>query len=393
MHHEIKIKYLIFLLLCCWASVCHAANDKMPIIAYWGVPQHKTNEEAFRTFAECGFNVSLYPYNSLDNLVSACRTAQRYGIKIIGSCPEMVHNPEKAASVLKSVDGFWGYLLQDEPSFPEIKQQQLLINKIQDVDNSHLFYINILPYYGLLDIKADSYPDYIKALTSTSCQQISFDFYPITTEEIRPEWYMNLEMIREESLRSGKPFWGFVLSVPHIFYPQPTLASLRLQAYSNLAYGAQAIQYFTYWTPPPTEEYDFHDAPMSEEGKKTKTYDTVQLMNKELKIISKLFYNAKVISVQHMGNTIPVGTTRLTTLPDNIKHLRVRGRQGAIVSQFQKDGHLYMAIVNKSHEGPLNVNIQKQNSIPKYITKNLTEEELKASYTVSAGDILLVKIE
>ena len=388
-----KKAYIIFLLLCYWASVCHAENDEMPIIGYWGVPESHTNGEAFRTFAECGFTVSLFPYNSLDNLVKACRVAKQYGIKIIGSCPEMVHTPAKAASVLKSTEGFWGYLLQDEPSLPDIKKEQLLIDKLQDIDNSHLFYINLFPYYGLQYTKAKSYTEYLKALTSTSCQQISFDNYPVTTDSIRPTWYLNLEMIREESLRTGKPFWGFVLSVPHIVYPQPTLASLRLQIYSNLAYGAQAIQYFTYWTPHPTKEYNFHNAPMSEEGHKTQTFDIVQRMNKELKIISKLFYGAKVISVKHWGKKIPKGTTRQTTLPVNIKNLKVIGRNGAIISQFQKDGHLYMGIVNKSHEAPLEVSIQKRNSIPRCITKDLKEEELKTSYKVSAGDILLVRLK
>ena len=49
-----KKAYIIFLLLCYWASVCHAENDEMPIIGYWGVPESHTNGEAFRTFAECG---------------------------------------------------------------------------------------------------------------------------------------------------------------------------------------------------------------------------------------------------------------------------------------------------------------------------------------------------
>ena len=81
------------------------------------------------------------------------------------------------------------------------------------------------------------------------------------------------------------------------------------------------------------------------------------------------------------------------TLPVNIKNLKVIGRNGAIISQFQKDGHLYMGIINKSHEAPLDVSIQKRNSIPRCITKDLKEEELKTSYKVSAGDILLVRLK
>jgi len=37
--------------------------------------------------------------------------------------------------------------------------------------------------------------------------------------------------------------------VPHIVYPQPEMSHLRIQAYTNLAYGAQGLEYFTYQTP------------------------------------------------------------------------------------------------------------------------------------------------
>lgn len=42
------------------------------------------------------------------------------------------------------------------------------------------------------------------------------------------------------------PFWAFALALSHKldnthFYRIPTLAELRLQVFSNLAYGAQAI--------------------------------------------------------------------------------------------------------------------------------------------------------
>ena len=42
----------------------------------------------------------------------------------------------------------------------------------------------------------------------------------------------------------------YALSVAYGDHPVATSGQLRLQVYSDLAYGAQAIQYFTYWTPP-----------------------------------------------------------------------------------------------------------------------------------------------
>lgn len=393
----------ILLLLCLWLPQTRAADDEMPIIAYWGVPDFATGDDAFRTFSECGFTVSLYPYSSYDKLVEACRVADKYGVRIIGRCPEVDSKTASVAQKLKGERGFYGYLIQDEPSVPQMREQQKLIRRIRSVDSTHCFYLNLFPIYNPNWIepstKARNYQEYLKAASSTSCQQISFDHYPITTKGIRQLWYYNLEMVRREALSSGKPFWGFALSVPHEVpndkgnrYPVPTMSSLRLQVYANLAYGAQGIQYFTYWTPADSQVLKFHNAPVSEEGHKTKTYALVQAMNRELKSVARLFYGAKVLSVGHLG-AIPEGTVRQTKMPENIRSLKIKGRPGALISQFEKDGHRYMAVVNKSHEKPMIVRLRTKNSIPRFVTKDLQEITVKSSYTVESGDILMFRLK
>lgn len=395
---------ILFFVLPCKVCATDTVKDEMPIIAYYGVTEQHTSEEEFRTFRDCGFTVSLYPYSSLSNLLKACRTAASLGIKIIGCCPELRTSPSNTASALKKEKAFWGYFLRDEPTLPEIKEQQALINILKRTDSTHLFYINLLPYsdpkLSLQGIKAHSYPEYLKAFTATSCQQISFDFYPITTKGIRPTWYHNLEMIRQESLRTGKPFWGFALSMPHdvpntpsTYYPMPTLAALRLQIYTNLAYGAQAIQYFTYWTPKDSQGFHFHDAPISPDGKKTKTYYVVQKMNRELKVIASLFYGAKIQSVHHFGSQMPAKTTRLTQVPLNLRTLKVVSRSGVIVSQFEKNSHHYLAIVNKDLANSTKVYIRPINNIVRHLTKSLEEEKMQDAYTVTAGNILLFRLK
>lgn len=391
------LRILIVLFLCNISLYTYALKGEMPIIAYLGVPDWQTSEENFHILKECGFNVSLYPYPNIDLLVKACRYADKYGVKVLGKCPEMISSPHKTASILKKENGFFGYLIQDEPNIHQISERQKEITALRQADDTHVFYINLLPLYENDPewfnsvAKVKSYPTYLKAASATSCQQISFDYYPITTNGIRKTWYHNLEMVRRESLASKKPFWGFVLSVPHADYPQPTLSSLRLQAYANLAYGAQAIQYFSYHTVK-DQTYYFHDAPITHDGKKTKTYTLVQQMNRELKQVAPLFYGAKVTSVKHLG-IIPQGTSKLTTMPRNLSSLKVVSSKGAIVSQFTKNKHHYLAIVNKNHWDPMTVLIRAKNSTPRHVTKSLTTEPMKTTYTVAAGDILLFRLQ
>ena len=350
------------------ATSLKATDDDMPIIAYKGVPYWQTSEENFRIFRECGFTISLDSYPSIESMVKACRCANKYGIKILGRCPETTSKPTLMANTLKNENGFFGYMMQDEPSVPEIIERQKEIERLITVDSSHVFYINLLSYqrqdWFEKSTQAKTFTEYLKALSATSCQYLSFDYYPITTAGIRPTWYYNLEMVRQESLASGKPFWGFVLSVPHnvpftpgTYYPTPTLASLRLQVYSNLAYGAQGIQYFTYWTPKPIN----------------------------------FFYGARVLSVHHLG-VVPEGTTRQEKMPVNIRSLKIVGKQGAIISQIEKNGHRYLAIVNKSHEESLTVRLRYRNSKPRQLTKQLKAVAVKSTYTVAPGDLLLFRL-
>ena len=362
---------LLLLMSSLMAPTCHATDGEMPIIAYMGIPDWHTTDEDFRVLSECGFNVSLYPYRSLDLLVKACRIADKYGVKVLAPCPEMTKNPVKAANTLKREKGFFGYMMKDEPTVDQLEELEQEIQCLKRIDSTHCFYINLLPHgyesWTLIN-KTPKYKKYVKTAAATSCQQLSFDNYSITKDGLRPTWYHNLEIIRDESLASGKPFWAFVLSVPHHVYPDPTLATMRLQAYSNLAYGAQAIQFFTYWTPGKDEE-----------------------LNRELKSVARLFYQAKVTSVNHLV-VIPEGTTKASVMPRNIKSLKVTGRKGAVVSQFQKDGHRYLAIVNKNYQDTMKVRIKAANATPRHLTKQLVEEPMKTSYTVQAGDILLFKL-
>ena len=86
--------------------------------------------------------------------------------------------------------------------------------------------------------------------------------------------------------------------------------------FSDLAYGAQGLQYFTYWTPVNSEGFDYEFGPIGLDGRRTVAYDLVRQVNGEIKALSGVFAGAKVKWVRHTGKTIPRGTQRLTKLPE-----------------------------------------------------------------------------
>ena len=394
-------KLFILLILCLLTFTVTQARRKrasvphIPILGWYSIPpgEHATLEH-YREMREAGFDYSFSHIYKYEDAIQALDLCAKVGMKSVFMCPELKTEPEETVRRVMKHPGLGMYFLRDEPKTDEMQDLGDWGRRINAVDPKHPCYLNLLPGYG---------PEYEASLRAFSerigLPQISFDHYPITTNGVRKTWYQNLEMIRQESLSSGKPFWGFALSIahnvpytPNTYYPIATLASLRLQIYTNLAYGAQAIQYFTYWHPGENDMLKFHDAPISRDGKKTKTYYVVQKMNQELKPVARLFYGAKVTAVHHLGGTIPEGGSRLSEMPKNLSLLKVVGRQGGTISQFTKNGHQYLAIVNKSPKAKLTIRLKTRNQTPLCITKKLQAVKIKNSYTVQPGDILIFRL-
>ena len=80
-------------------------------------------------------------------------------------------------------------------------------------------------------------------------------------------------------------------------------------------------------------------------------------------------------------------------MPLNIRRIITKGSEGAIVSQFEKSGHKYCAIVNKSLTHSLKVTIDTSNSTPVQISKSLSVIPMKRNYTIAAGDMIIFRLK
>jgi hypothetical protein len=332
------------------------ADGEMPIVAWFGIPPHLTGVERFREMKESGVNTSIMPfYSSIEDAERAMDTAYKAGVKIVVSCPELDAEPEKAVARLMKHSALAGYYIRDEPGAKEFPALGERVRRIQTVDKQHYCYINLFPNYAaehLLgtaekQLGKSSYEDYLNEyLKHVPVPFISFDNYPVKKIDgvysIRGNWYENLEAVLAASRRSGLPVWAFALSTPHGQYPAPTVADLRLQMYSNLAYGAQGLQYFQYQYPGDMPEGFFNQY-----WKRNDTYDRAKLVNSEIHNLSGVFLGAVVVDVWHTGKEIPGHTRRLETLPDKVKRLDT-GDSGAVVSLLKKGNRRSLVIVNRS---------------------------------------------
>ena len=320
------------------------SSKALPIVAWYSIPPECSTIERFQELKEAGFNISFSPTNSLSDALVQLDCAEKVGIKILFNCPELKTETENVVMQVRNHPALYAYYLKDEPSIGEFPELARWADQIRSLDNNHMIYLNLFPNYGVRDI---SYSEYVHSFIDlVHLPMLSFDYYPVTTDGIRETWWNNLEIISTEAADADLPFWAFALSTAHFSYPNPTLASLRLQFYTDLAYGAQGLQYFTYWCPTP-ETGDYHDAPVDRDGNKSPQYDLLKKMNAELQARAPVFLGAKVVLVCHTGETLPPGVTELTKLPEAVTYLNTRGK-GAVVSVLENGRYCYLVLVNRS---------------------------------------------
>ncbi len=374
------------------------STGKIPILAWYSIPASETSVARYQEMRDAGITYSLSFFNNADDAEKALDAAAKSDVKIVLSCPELNKEPEKTVKRFMNHPALAGYHLKDEPAiqlFPELSDWA---KKIKSVDPKHFCYVNLFPNFAdSTQLGTKDYKKYVQEyIQQIPVQFVSFDYYPAMKDRIYKNWFDNLELISRESKKAGLPFWAFALTTnydnDHIT-PQ-TLAAMRLQVYADLAYGAQGIQYFTYWSATsvnsPSGE-DQRGAPISVTGKRSVVYDRVQQMSEEIQKLSGVFLGSKVVSVRHTGlGKIPAGTVRLTSLPDHIKVLETN-KAPALVSVLENGENSFVVIVNTDHLNSMNLTVYGDETLKK-VCKNGTIVPASAydsTMEVDPGDVAI----
>jgi hypothetical protein len=377
------------------------SGERINVLAWIGVLHSAATTAHYQDMRDAGFTINL-PNDvnggvSFNTIMSTLDIAAEFGMKVLIWNHSLDGLNNENLRTITHHPGVGGYWLGDEPGATLFAGLGNQVREIQAIDNEHPCYINL---YGIQasaeQLQASSYRAYVQQFIQEipSIPFISFDNYPITLENnalnVEKYWYNNLEIIADEATKAGKPFWAFALSTAHYGHPIPSLNDLRLQVYSDLAYGAQGIQYFTYWTP--TDAPGYHDGPVDAYTKqKTPTYYKVQEVNRDIIALSKVFLNAQVAWTAHTG-TIPAGCVALdkTKLPNLIESLDITGGTGALVSMLEKGNDNFLVIVNHGINMSISVNVKGKKAL-KRIKKDgiaVNAEGIK-TWNLTPGDMLI----
>jgi hypothetical protein len=336
-----------------------AEGPTIPVLAWGGVPYDKATPERYAELAGAGFTHNYSGANNAETMQKILDLAHAQGLKQMISLPELERDPEATAKQFKDHPANGGYYLRDEPGANLFAELSKWTQRIQSVDKTNPCYINLLPTYGIPEQwQTPTYSAYVdRFIAEVPVPMLSWDHYCVIGEDgkdsqhyLRPDYYQNLEICAAAARKAGRPLWAFGLSTAHSPYPIPSIAHLRLQAFSNLAYGTQVMQYFTYWTTK-SDTWNFHAGPIDTDGKRTPTYDRVKQANAEMQALRGAFVGSRVIAVFHTGKTLPAGTTRYSPA-DPVKFLETEGT-GAVVSLLEKDKQRFLVIVNRDIVNPM----------------------------------------
>lgn len=352
-------------------------HEPIRIISWGGIAADKA-DTLYSLAKECGFDTHLGLYRAKESALASMDAAARKGIDVIISFPQIKDSTESAVALIKDHPALYAYHLKDEPDTSEFGWLADLSEEIKELDPSHPCYINLLPNWAW---GVEEYSDKIESFAKRlEVPFYSFDNYPVIEEEgqikVRHDWYRNLEEFSDLARSHGKPFWGFALAKAHSIsdpwpdtvYPEPTLGHLRLQVFSNLLYGTQAIQYFNFAgiVDPVTCE-------------KLPTFDLVKQVNSEVRAYSPVFAGCSVLGVWHVGDSIPCGTKPLETMPHKkVKSLQITGSEG-VVSLIENGSQTYLAIQNRDCINPALLEISFKGKVKQFTgNSSVSNRELNA---------------
>jgi len=332
------------------------APARLPIMTWPGPDASLLTPESFRLVAEAGFSVNMSFLGAREANLKALDLARAAGLRLMiqdDRVSKLIEDPSLPLDVLAGVaadykrhPAFYGYYVIDEPNASKFGRLAAIVRRLEELDPAHPAYINLFPTYASeQQLGTPTYEEHVaRYLDTVRPPFLSFDHYPVMRSGLRPDYYRNLEIIRRAALERGLDFWAFTLSVPHAVYPQPDAGHLRLQLWSDIAYGAKGLQYFTFATPTGTD-YDWGIGLMDKQGRPGPAYAAAREVNAEIRRAQDLILRWKSVAVYH-SQPVPDGARPLSGEGP------VLSAEGAplVIGVFADGPARYVVFVNRDYE-------------------------------------------
>jgi hypothetical protein len=287
-----------------------------PIVTYWGAPP--LNDSVAQQLADGGYNLIWCKTEKELDL------AQRHGLRaqFVDSLisPQSLDAPvqrKKLDALIDSIrrhPALYSYFVVDEPNVAVFPAFSRIVAYLRQHDPAHLAYINLLPtnapvsQLGTQGDATTAYREYLsRYLDVVKPALLSYDHYQLGRRGDEPRYFLSLALVRQAALRAGLPFLNIVQScscTPSTRIPNGD--EMRFLAYTTLAYGAQGISYFVYYS----RSSEVRGGILLPDGTRTPLYDTLKTVNREFTAVAAEVQPLRSLGAYHVGMQ-PPGTELL----------------------------------------------------------------------------------
>lgn len=321
--------------------------DKFPIMAWWCPPGGASIKD-FENYRDAGF--SIYVLNPDEGFFDAMDKATSVGLPIMSFRVSQGFS-DKGIEVdytSSTLSNIVSWITSDEPGTVGAAAKTIgELNALMRQDPTRWAMFNCLPPH----VKSIDTEKLVAAAVRNGAPIISYDNYVILEDgnALEAQHYAATELYRRLSLKHDVPFWAFALTIKHFHYRRASESDVRWKQFTNLAYGAKGLWYFTYWGPTDWDNWDNKAIVNPADGSKTELYGYVKAINENVQSMGQVLLNLTNERVMHTTGT-GVAKDGQALFEKGKYWISDVSAQNAIVSLFRhKDGTRYAMIVNCQH--------------------------------------------
>ena len=379
------------------AGFCQKKKDQFLISIYGPPPAKLLNDAQYKVIKDAHvdiiFNIGPGVNHNKEGNLATLDMAQKHGLKVYtydGRINQGDAKIEEMVNDFKGHPALGGYYITDEPDTARLQSAVELQKKVKTLDPSKDAYINHLPDWAIDDKENYEHsflPRYINGVGRENLNYLAYDNYPYKRKQkLEKTYFNNLEIIRRLGLKynvkTSSCLQSFGMGFKGVVeLRRPNADEIRMNVYSNLAYGVKNAVWYTYYTQDNVnpEVMAMYKSVIDSVGVKTDMYEPFQKMNAEMKQLGKTLINLDAVEVYHTGDSLWLGTR----LPPDHFIAKVSDKKAqTILSRFtdKASGKQYLMVVNRDFNKSQPLTIQLHGSVKK--VKEISKTTGKAVQSV-----------
>jgi len=363
-------------------------QDQFLISIYSPPPAEYVNDEQFKLMKEGNVDIIFSIGGSVSNNkagnLKMLDMAQKHGLKVYAHDARINESDDARKAMVndyKNHPALTGYYITDEPDSARLQSAVETMLKVKKLDPARDAYINHLPDWAVNNYENDFLKRYIEYAGKENINYLAYDNYPYKRKaKLEKTYFNNLDIIRRTGLKYGiktssclQSFGMYFSGVEELRKPNPD--EMRMNVFSNLAYGVKNPVWFPYWS---TLQHGtgitFSTSIVDSTGGKTDLYESFKMLNGQMKQLGKTLIHLDAQEVYHTGDSLWIGTT----LPPKDFPAQIADKKTeAIISRFtdKTTGQMYLMIVNRSFKKSNEITISLHDSVKKM--KEISKESGK----------------